>query len=370
MDKMISQMEVSSMRESAFITMPITSKFFNKDRVCVFKSSKDHLVKKEFLNDERFFSIRKSVNEFGIICAVLSVMDVDNTFICISSADLKETSSILDSLSGSEKAQSSNDYFYSFQIVSDTEESCLKVYEMLTPFFYEKLKKSYFNMVVAESGGYLYSRKVEVENRIKSPEEISLNYEGLAEKDAEILTEFRDTSHGLFIFRGDPGTGKTSYIRYLIDVLSETHSFYFIPTMNFQMLTDTNFTDFWIRESESVSDKKKVIILEDAESLLTSRDNGMLSSLLNIADGLMGDFLQMQIICTANCQMDVIDSAVVRNGRMLIHHEFNKLSRKKAQELCDKRGLELKGDQENYSLGEIYKFKKIDINKQEKKIGF
>src|SRR5205823_1548698 len=99
---------------------------------------------------------------------------------------------------------------------------------------------------------------------------------------------------GMSIFRGSPGTGKTSFIRHLIYKLQRTHRFYYLPIKCYDLLAAPHMVEFWAREESVSKSCSRVIIVEDAESLLMQRaaDNGYeLSSLLNISDGLLGEFL-------------------------------------------------------------------------------
>lgn len=67
-------------------------------------------------------------------------------------------------------------------------------------------------------------------------------------------------------------------------------------------------------------------------------DQGI-TNLLNISDGLLADFLNVQIICTFNSSVAFIDSALMRKGRLIANYEFGKLSREKAQRLSHHLGL-------------------------------
>jgi hypothetical protein len=76
-------------------------------------------------------------------------------------------------------------------------------------------------------------------------------------------------------------------------------------------------------------DRKKVVILEDAESLLMQRapDNqAHVSALLNMSDGLLGDVLKLHLICAVNCSLGKIDGALLSLGRLLRYREFKRLS--------------------------------------------
>src|SRR5439155_1566604 len=96
----------------------------------------------------------------------------------------------------------------------------------------------------------------------------------------------REQNGGASVFRGEPGTGKTSFIRHLIAGLHSTHRFYYLPMNAERYLASPELVEFWLHESRSAPDLKKVVVLEDAEDLLMRRsaDNrSKVSSLLNIA---------------------------------------------------------------------------------------
>jgi hypothetical protein len=56
---------------------------------------------------------------------------------------------------------------------------------------------------------------------------------------------------------------------------------------------------------------------------------------VNISDGLLADFLNVQLICTFNSPLTLIDSALLRKGRLIARYEFGKLSTAKAQKLSN-----------------------------------
>jgi hypothetical protein len=69
-----------------------------------------------------------------------------------------------------------------------------------------------------------------------------------------------------------------------------------------------------------------------------ANQNSSVSNLLNISDGLLADFLNVQLICTFNSSLTTVDSALMRKGRLIAKYEFGKLSVRKAQRLSDRLG--------------------------------
>jgi hypothetical protein len=87
-------------------------------------------------------------------------------------------------------------------------------------------------------------------------------------------------------------------------VLKESHRFYFIPTSTMGVLSKPEFIVFWADQRRMHSNRKFVVILEDSDAALMTRgsDNReQVSAILNLSDGMLADFLRLQIICTINC---------------------------------------------------------------------
>jgi ATP-dependent 26S proteasome regulatory subunit len=89
-----------------------------------------------------------------------------------------------------------------------------------------------------------------------------------------------------------------------------------------------------------------ILIIEDAEETIMSRDSGgnnlAVSTLLNLTDGLLADVLNLKIICTFNTDIQNLDIALLRPGRLRAKYEFKELSPEKAQVILDKQGLDKK----------------------------
>lgn len=181
--------------------------------------------------------------------------------------------------------------------------------------------------------------------------------------EAGFLRRLQGYPTGLSIFRGEPGTGKTSYIRHLIAKHQRILRFYYIPVSQFSMLASLHLVEFWLEEKRSWLNKRaarttRVLIVEDAELLVAERaaDNlEAVSNLLNIADGLLGELLSVHVLCTMNRPIEQIDSAITRPGRLLALREFRRLNFTEATALAQKKGIFLP-EERDYSLAEIYNY--------------
>jgi len=192
---------------------------------------------------------------------------------------------------------------------------------------------------------------------ILSDETLRLHYGDGSEKWHQSFVEnLNHRIHGLSIFEGSPGTGKTSYIRHLIGVLKESHRFYFVPTSTMGVLSRPEFIGFWADQRRIHSNHKFVVVLEDSDAALMTRSSDnreQVNAILNLSDGMLADFLRLQIVCTINCTAADIDQALLRPGRLLCHRVFKRLDYCHAVRLADSLGRKLPVARD-YSLAEVF----------------
>lgn len=147
----------------------------------------------------------------------------------------------------------------------------------------------------------------------------------------------RKKDKGIVLLHGLPGTGKTTYLRYLIGKIRKRVLF-LSPTVAGNLM-NPEFIELLIGNPNTV------LVIEDAENIIMDRkfnEGSAVSNLLNISDGLLADFLNVQLVCTFNSALTMVDSALVRKGRLIARYEFGKLGIGKAQRLSDHLGFETK----------------------------
>lgn len=166
--------------------------------------------------------------------------------------------------------------------------------------------------------------------------DLSLYYE---EDFAEIDTVIRKrlnsrNDKGIVLLHGTPGTGKTTYLRWLIGKIRKRVMF-LPPNMAGQM-TQPELVKLLLDHPNSV------LFVEDAENVIMQRQAGhdsSVSTLLNMADGLLSDFMNVQIVCTFNSPLSTVDQALLRKGRLIAKYEFGKLSVEQARRLSIHAGF-------------------------------
>lgn len=95
------------------------------------------------------------------------------------------------------------------------------------------------------------------------------------------------------------------------------------------LLLQPGFISFLLTKKDSI------LVIEDAEKVIMSRNdsgqNSVVSTILQITDGLFSDFLNIKVVCTFNTDVSRIDKALFRKGRMIAFYEFGELSEDKAR---------------------------------------
>lgn len=187
-----------------------------------------------------------------------------------------------------------------------------------------------------------------------------------AQIDSIISTSMTRKESGIILLHGEPGTGKTTYIKHLISK-HQKQEFIFIQNDFVKDLLKPVFISFLLQN------KNSVLIIEDAEKVVVARENStedsVVSTILQLTDGLFSDFLNTKIICTFNTNLDRIDKALLRKGRMIAKYHFTRLSPEKTAALARKLGHDAVTG--SLTLADIFEFDKQGFKDATKKaIGF
>lgn len=192
--------------------------------------------------------------------------------------------------------------------------------------------------------------------------DINYNEDFPHEKIEELLTS--DKSSLLLMF-GIPGTGKTFCIRKMIKDHPE-QNFYWLDSSMFSMINSTEFMEFLL------DCKGGVFILEDCEAVVKDRNtnyNNLITPILNISDGMLGDSLKLKFFCTFNTDLENVDEALLRKGRLSLKYKFDKLKKDRVQKLFDKLGIDAIAT-EDMPLCDVYNYEVDNGQTKKKKVGF
>jgi ATPase family associated with various cellular activities (AAA) len=205
---------------------------------------------------------------------------------------------------------------------------------LISPFKQrERREPLEINLIVRGNNNNLQLKAMEIK---RTKLDIGLFYEDDFAATDELIRKRLNTKKdkGIVLLHGLPGTGKTTYLRYLVGKIKKRVLF-LSPTVA-ENLMSPDFVELLINNPDTV------VIIEDAENIIMDRkfsNSSSVSNLLNISDGLLADFLNVQLICTFNNSLTMVDSALMRKGRLIAKYEFGKLSIEKAQRLSNQLGV-------------------------------
>jgi len=229
-----------------------------------------------------------------------------------------------------------------------------------------KKKKSNINLVKSDMG------HLDVEEYdLSIPEmDLELNYGASFKKIHDVIIKRlnKPNDKGIILLHGDPGTGKTSYIKYLSGLVHDK-KILFIPPSMAEMLSEPSIIPFLMDH------KNTILIIEDGERVISDREgNGSaagVSNILNLTDGILGDCLNIQIIATFNMKREKIDQALLRKGRLIAEHKFENLTVEETNKLLKHLGKDHEVTK-SMSLADIYNIDVEEIRSinKESKIGF
>ena len=224
--------------------------------------------------------------------------------------------------------------------------------------------KAHINLIISQPHGLNNKRIDFVKPVLDLDRSYNDDFISFHDKILKILQE--KNKSGLHLLYGRPGTGKSTYIRYLCGLIKK--ELVFLPGQMAQNLDNIAMTKYLM------SNPNTILIIEDAEELIVSREkqrNSNLAMILNITDGILGESLGIQIIATFNTDVQNIDPALKRKGRLKSAYEFKALSPEKANQLLLEQNMDYSTDK-NMTLAEIYNISEEEQyeNPVRKTVGF
>jgi hypothetical protein len=164
----------------------------------------------------------------------------------------------------------------------------------------------------------------------------------------------------IVILEGPPGTGKSHFIRGLVEKITDV-TFLIIPPNMIESIGSPSLIPIFL-DYQASNKKPLIMLMEDADECLLKRqsDNmARLSSLLNQTDGIYGDALDIRVIATTNAKKLELDPAVTRPGRLAELVEFPLLTSVEAATVFQRlTGKELTITKNAYTLAEVYQLAK------------
>lgn len=180
----------------------------------------------------------------------------------------------------------------------------------------------------------------------------------------EYYDRFLESSASILLLIGPPGTGKTTFIRGLLNYTQKNA----IVTYDEKILDrDYIFARF-------IEDDAGVMVIEDADNFLKSRADGnsMMHRFLNVGDGLISMKNKKMIFSTNLPSISDIDSALIRPGRCFDIVTFENYTLEQAKTLAEKLRIDFEPEdgKKTYSLAEIFHKQNNASPKQTRKMGF
>jgi hypothetical protein len=186
------------------------------------------------------------------------------------------------------------------------------------------------------------------------PPALSEFYPWLPCKLEQYYDNYIASNSNILLLLGEPGTGKTSFIRYLAYLKGMSTM---ITYDEFLLASDSFFVDFLS------DDEHNMLVIEDAETILTDRENDgnkVMSKILNVSDGLI-KILDKKVIFTANLgDIDKVDRALIRPGRAFDVMMFRALTLDEAVLAAKAAGITVPTVDREYTLAELFNKEETD----------
>jgi hypothetical protein len=164
----------------------------------------------------------------------------------------------------------------------------------------------------------------------------------------QFIEDFLKSSENILLLIGEPGTGKSNFIKYIVSRSKQNALITYDPEI---MKKDGIFAMFIEGEYGS-------LIMEDADTFLGARTDGnqMMAKFLNVGDGIVSMASKKLIFSTNLEKLDDIDPALLRPGRCFAVLQFRKMDFDEAKQFLADHKITTWAPTpgESYSLAELY----------------